>query len=107
MVLCCGSWVGFNLPALRVGEGGVQLGPVMRGGFPSGCAVKAFAEETVHEARHRQATTFGFVENRGDEGTRNQRLVTGRLCHQGSMPRDWRLLHPSRRPPTYDAILGL
>jgi hypothetical protein len=49
--------------------------------------VEAFTEETVHEARHRQATTFGLVEERGDEGTRDDRLVAGSLCHQGFMPR--------------------
>lgn len=73
--------------SLGTGKGGVQLGPVVRGGLPSGRALEAFAEETIHEARHRQATTFGLVEERGDEGTRDDRLVAGSLCHQGFMPR--------------------
>lgn len=54
--------------------------------------MEAFAEETIHEARHRQATTFGFVEKRGDEGTRDDRLVAGSVCHQVLMPRGWGLL---------------
>ena len=69
MVLRWGVGFGFDLrQSIGWGEGGVQLGPVVRRGFPSRCAVKAFAEEIVHEASHRQATTFGFVEDRGDEG---------------------------------------
>ncbi len=60
--------------------------------------MKAVTEETIHEARHRHATTFGLVEERGDEGTRDDRLVAGSLCHQGFMPRGEGWLQPSRRP---------
>lgn len=56
--------------------------------LPSRCAVKAFPEETIHEARHRQATAFGLVEER----TRDDRLVAGSFCHQISMPREGGLL---------------
>ena len=66
----------------------------MSRGLPSRSAVKAFPEETVHEARHRQATTFGLVEECGNEGTRDDRLVAGSLCHQTYMPRDWGVLRP-------------
>ena len=72
----------------------------MSRGFPSRSALEAFPEETVHEARHRQATTFGLMEECGDEGTRDDRLVAGSLCHQGFMPREWGLLQEaSQRPP--------
>jgi hypothetical protein len=57
--------------------------------------MEAVTEETIHEARHRQATTFGLVEERGDEGTRDDRLVTGSLCHQRFMPRGRGLLQAS------------
>ena len=57
--------------------------------------MEAVTEETIHEACHRQATTFGFVEERGDEGTRDDRLITGSLCHQRFMPRGRGLLQAS------------
>lgn len=69
--------------------------------LPSRCAMKALTEETVHEARHRQATTFGLMEDRSDKGTRDDRLVTGSLCHQGSMPQEWGLLQNEAPVPMY------
>lgn len=55
--------------------------------------MEAFAEETVHEACHRDTTTFGFVKKSGNESTRDNRLVAGSVCHQTYMPRDKGLLH--------------
>ena len=82
-----GGW-GWGFDLLREGKGGVQLGPVAARRLPTRSTLEAFAEETVHETCHRQATTFGLVEERSDEGTRDDRLVAGSLCHQRFMPRN-------------------
>ncbi len=96
-----GEWFRRDLPQSgRSREGGVQLGPFMSRRLPSGRAMEAVTEEAIHEACHRQATTFGFVEERGDEGTRDDRLVTGSVCHQRFMPRGRGLLREMRDYPT-------
>ena len=64
----------------------------MRGSFPPWSAVKALAEETVHEPGHRDAMTFGFMEERRDDGSRDDGNVMVRLWHQLYMPRGRGLL---------------
>ena len=101
MVSCWCSWVGVDLPAVGLGKGGVQLGPLMCRCLPSRCAMEALAEETIHEARHRQATTFGLMKQSGDDGTRDDRLVAGSVCHQESMPQERGLLQRNCKSPSH------
>ncbi len=49
--------------------------------------MQAITEESIHEPCHRDTMTFGFMEKRRDDRSRDDRHVVGRLCHQGYMPR--------------------
>lgn len=59
--------------------------------------MKAVSEETVDEAGHRDAMTLRLMEQRRDDGPRDDGHVVVRLCHQAYMPREMGPLRRSRR----------
>src|SRR5690606_36859616 len=61
--------------------------PVLRGSSPSRRIVEGFAEKAVHESGHRNAMTLGFMEERRDDGSRDDGHVVTWSCHRGSVTR--------------------
>ena len=69
-----------------------QLGPVAGRFLPARSAAEAVPEETVHEPGHRDAMTLRLMEQRRDDGSRDDGHVVGRVWHQLSMPQGGGLL---------------